>query len=399
MPAILDRAKEAYWRLVDDEMDRFVKEAAQPVAAIYEAARAFPDDRRFVHRIYYQPELQTVFFSVANMNEKRASEWAQAFANLPGIKDVLMTDGDRRPPDFGQEPWIFVKRSSNPMEMLAQAGGWKEGPVTKLMGGPSPLGAALASGLLGAGLGYGAGWLGEKVLPQEHFAPGALRRTGAVAGGLLGALPALWWGSIAHRKSPEGGGWKAWTKGWPFRPGDAAMSGDVGTGEWGSGTGEWGSGTGEFGSGTGEVSLKTAVAAAMALLPGNEAPAYFTKVADFPDFGELTTGLDMVDQIPSIPTSDFNQTVWNDPNTPYGIRATTTGVVNAASMSRGGARMISPLDVARIGIGMGTGLASGLIVGKTLGALAGLRPESQRTLQQAGMWSGVLANVVPMIFG
>jgi len=47
---------------------------------------------------------------------------------------------------------------------------------------------------------------------------------------------------------------------------------------------------------------------------------------------------------------------------------------------------------------MGTGWLSGMLVGKTLGALAGLRPESQKTLQQTGVWAGVLTNVVPKLF-
>jgi hypothetical protein len=48
---------------------------------------------------------------------------------------------------------------------------------------------------------------------------------------------------------------------------------------------------------------------------------------------------------------------------------------------------------------MGSGYVSGLVVGKTLGALAGLKPEAQQSLQQAGTWAGLLTNVVPMAFG
>jgi len=379
----IDKIREANWRLVDDELDRFAKEAAEPVAMLYEAAAQLPFARSMVHRLYFQPELQTAFLYVPDANEKLAGVWGEFLSEVPGVVDVLVNDVDRVPPDYGESPWIFIKKSFDPMSAVAQAGGWKEGPVTKAFGGPSPLGAALASGLLGAGAGYGAGWVGEHLLPEDHFAKGHLRRTGALAGGALGALPALWWGSLAHRFSPEKPGWGAWVHGWPFRKEDQALANQTPIS------------TGEFnpaGTPTGE--LKMAVDALIKIDPSALSP-YMEKFAEPFD---SQTGLDDLDQIPYIPREQFNRSVWDDENTPQPIRATTTGVVNAASMSQGGAHYVSPIDVARIGLGMGSGWASGMLVGKTLGALAGLRPESQKKLQQAGVWAGLLTNVVPMIF-
>jgi hypothetical protein len=65
----------------------------------------------------------------------------------------------------------------------------------------------------------------------------------------------------------------------------------------------------------------------------------------------------------------------------------------------GGSPWISPLDIAQVAMGAGAGLMSGLVVGKTLGALAGLSPSGQQQLQQVGLWSGMLSSVVPKIFG
>jgi hypothetical protein len=48
---------------------------------------------------------------------------------------------------------------------------------------------------------------------------------------------------------------------------------------------------------------------------------------------------------------------------------------------------------------MGSGLASGMLVGKALGALAGLTPGAQQTLKRTGMWAGALMNIVPRAFG
>lgn len=56
---------------------------------------------------------------------------------------------------------------------------------------PSPLTAMLTTGLVGGGLGYGTGWLAEKILPRGWG--GKLKRTGAVLGALLGAAPGGMW--------------------------------------------------------------------------------------------------------------------------------------------------------------------------------------------------------------
>lgn len=57
---------------------------------------------------------------------------------------------------------------------------------------PSPLAAMLTSGLLGAGLGWGAGTLLGKMLPEGYGRN--LGRTGLILGGGLGSAPGLLWG-------------------------------------------------------------------------------------------------------------------------------------------------------------------------------------------------------------
>ena len=103
--------------------------------------------------------------------------------------------------------------------------------------------------------------------------------------------------------------------------------------------------------------------------------------------------------LPIIPRDQFNNIVWEDPNTPMAVRAATTGIVEAASLARGNSPWVSPADVARIAASAGSGYLSGMMVGKTLGALAGLKPEVQQSLQSTGVWAGVLKGVMPIIFG
>lgn len=244
----------------------------------------------------------------------------------------------------------------------------------KLLGGPNALSASLVGGLLGAAGGYGLGWLGEQLLPDEYFEPGKLRRTGAIAGGLGLAAPGL-------------------------------MAG-LGGGDW--------------------------------LTPFDkmEMPPEVKKAATFIDRA-LTEGLGPCESVmdncgvaekiaedeaglfaPTIPVDAFNNVVWAgvSPPNPFGTRnpydgsgdltatppqiaAAASGLVSGASALRGGAEFISPYDISRVAMGAGAGWLSGALVGQTLGALAGLRPEQQKKLQEAGLWGGLLTQVVPLAFG
>ncbi len=101
---------------------------------------------------------------------------------------------------------------------------------------------------------------------------------------------------------------------------------------------------------------------------------------------------------PRIPVDSWNRTVWARPEIPSDVKAMSTGLVSAASNAHGGARLVSPFDVGRIAIGMGSGAVSGMLVGKTLGALAGLTPPAQDAIFRTGVGAGLLTNVVPMVF-
>ena len=73
---------------------------------------------------------------------------------------------------------------------LDKATGFQPGVIP---GSPNMLTGILASGLLGAGVGYGTGWLAERMLPRD-WERGKLRRTLAIMGGLgmagaMGGLP------------------------------------------------------------------------------------------------------------------------------------------------------------------------------------------------------------------
>ncbi len=271
-----------------------------------------------------------------------------------------------RPTTYGYEPWIRVKEADH--DVVRAAVHYLDAPPNSPVapfGGPGPLAAMLAGGLIGSGLGYGAGTAIENTLPRSLLRRGRLRKTLALVGGGLGTIPGANWGMESLYDHPE---YAAKLR--HEIPGEPI----------------------EF--------LKTQTEKKSAILeeglqylstqfPGSES-AY--KLA------ESQTGLDDIANLPPIETDAFNRVVWRDYLTPPNIQAATTGLTNAASMSRG-ARIITPIDIAHVAIGMGSGLASGYLVGKVLGGLAGLQPSAQQKLQQAGLWAGVLTNVVPLAFG
>lgn len=108
----------------------------------------------------------------------------------------------------------------------------------------------------------------------------------------------------------------------------------------------------------------------------------------------------------SINVQEFQNTMWNDPriaqHAPVHLRAAASGLVQGASNMPGRHRnstFVTPLDIARVSLGMGTGLASGWLVGKTLGAVFGTGQKTQDLLKNTGMAVGALKSVIPLAYG
>lgn len=259
------------------------------------------------------------------------------------------TDPARPPAGFGAEPWLPVKTAAtvgDALHRLLQTWQLSRSPFSDLYGGPHPVASMLAGGLLGAGLGYGGARLAEHVVPSladDEQRKQRFRGAGAVLGGLAGAAPGALVGHAESQHHPEP--WKAWVS--PPALFDAKESADR-------------------------------LAFCLEQLPKLGADLTF---------------------MPSIPVDAFNQAVWADPGIPEAVRAATTGLVGAAALSRDHSPIVSPWDVARIAVGMGSGYASGLLVGKVLGALANVSPQTQEKLRQTGMWAGAINAFVPRVFG
>ncbi len=279
-------------------------------------------------------------------------------------RSYVPTEDRPLPEGFGEEPWAYVKLAEGwvrPLFEKTADRGLLSTPFSLLQltpnrfngmfGGPTPLASSLAGGLLGAGLGYGAGRVGEALLGPNVLEPGRLRKRTAVLGALLGAAPGAYVGSIGARLNAQDGKDPAAAFFEPNR-----LFGDYG---------------------------KTPAAA-----PAEPGPS-FDK--------EASAGGGMFAE--SIPVDAFNRAVWQDPYTPDPIRALAAGVVSSAAQAADKPWFISPYDVGKIAVGMGGGLVSGMLVGKVFGALAGLTPEAQSAVQRTGLWAGTLQQAVPLIFG
>ncbi len=352
------------WQDVPQEACRLAKAAAGPYCVIRDLMPALPQ----IHaKVWYNPDRECAFMSYPiGVDTDKVASWHIALRQVPGVESIEHGYFSV-PPET--ESYILVKKATNNESIfgpIASAAQFKPNALNNLWGGPNPLAATIGGGLLGAGLGYGAGWLGEQLLPESVFERGKLRRTMSVMGGLAGAAPGIWNGFDQQFRGPtENQGLGAWVRPFPWVKQNNDNRFEI---------------------------IKEGMVSVFphAALELNE---LWIKAAD--EAGGAFSGM--------IPVDQFGRTIWNDLRgqggfTPAPIAAATTGLMQAASLSQGGANLISPMDIARIGMGMGTGYVSSLLVGKTLGALAGLRPEAQQSLQNTGVWAGILANTIPLAF-
>lgn len=237
-------------------------------------------------------------------------------------------------PDLETEPWVRVKSAITVGEVaspLGQIFGDTEGPLNAWYGGPRPLASTLAGGLVGAGLGYAGGGLAEWLMPHA-FTPGAAKARAALLGGVLGAAP-------------------------------GAMGMALNNAE-----------------GKSIFDKRSSLQKVCDVILGDQ---------PVPQYIKFAAGLFN----PAIDVRRFNNAIWDDEQSPESTRAMASGLVYGAGATRN-SNVVSPMDVARMAVGMGSGYASATLMGKAFGALAGLSPSAQGALQQAGIWSGLLKSVV-----
>lgn len=315
---------------------------------------------------------------------KKVAQYITDSADMP----VMFNSGDY--PTVGNK-WIKVAYSPTLRRIGEFLNFFKGKPYAGMRNFPSPLAAMLTTGLLGGGLGYGIGYLGENLLGWKK---NRMRRTGAILGALLGVAPgAVWAATNASRglpiTSPEPFNTEPHTR--PYAaPQDRqpVVSPPLDTFPEKSKVPEI------YGQPLEELEAKTG-------LDKIELGQRYKQAAEFFANQFNNTGLDA----PPVKKDKLNRVTYGDPVTASllspQMKMTTTAATEAASRLPGGVGpgFVTPMQMGRLASGMGAGYVSGAIVGKVLGALTGMPEGTQNLLKRTGMYAGLVNAVVPRLFG
>lgn len=228
--------------------------------------------------------------------------------------------------------------------------------------GGRPIASTIASGLLGAGLGYGAGYLGEKLLPQwAKDDRGTLRKRLALMGGLGGAALGATPGLINWHEGRSFNDPKLW-QGFPEDGFEHSIIGQR---------------------------YKDAV------------DNFVSKQAELG-----TIGGPSFEEMPLIRTDELGRVLWGTRANPQTTAMTMGAVYGANQMPdpRSQPGVVTPHQMGLFGTAMGAaggglqGYVAGRAVGYGLGLLTGMPEGTQQLLGRTGAIAGVLNTLVPRLF-
>lgn len=178
-----------HWEDIPAVIDLWVEKAAAPGYDVRQAAVNVITASHVGY--YFDPVTDRVGIFAPMASRPDAARVKSAAHRATGTEPLFLTYHELADPDA---TWVKVAHSAT----LRRAG-----ELTNFFPGqyadgvpnaPSPVAAMLTSGLLGAGLGWGAGKLIGKILPDGYG--DRLSRTGLLLGGALGASPGLVWGGV-----------------------------------------------------------------------------------------------------------------------------------------------------------------------------------------------------------
>ncbi len=257
------------------------------------------------------------------------------------------------------DPWVKVAYSPT-IRRVAESLQFLPSSKGDFIGG-RPLASTLATGILGAGLGYGGGYLAEKLLPGfVHDKDVDLKKRYALAGGLggaaLGATPGLLNKMVGRKFN------------------DRTLWNDQSDEPW-------------------EDSLVTSQYK-------SAAESYIAKNA----YG--TIGGPSFKEIPLVKHDALGRVVYNTGLGPQLAQATMGAAYGASQMPDPNSTPngFTPNQMGLFGMAMGAagggakGYLTGLAVGKTLGLLTGMPAGTQSKLRNTGAMAGAIGTVVPRLF-
>jgi hypothetical protein len=342
--------------------------------------------------VWWHPEEKKCWIVLGDSDEQPTHEaWQNAVKAIPGVKEVR-SEAEIAPPSDDRENWIHVKRGS----IFGLPYEW----AGKLTGGPAPLSNAIVNSLLGGTAGYLGGRLATALIPDDVADHRRLPRLGALLGagaGLLGPMNAAHTNAQLSAASGRPLGWRAITT-----PNAAVPINDDAAAPYENLEQAW----------------KTAALSRLQkVLADTPIDTRYQKAAASYDTG-------FAPDLPPVPVDAFNNAIWNDVHmgiasaraNPYGtksvwgdntqplhtpppIGAAATGLVSGIQEMYGGAGLLSPTHFIRGLAAAGVDGATARVAGGVLGVLGGLRPDAQRELQRAGVWSGLIRGVTGSVLG
>ena len=318
--------------------------------------------------IYWNPAIEKAGMYVRPVLNQEEFDWG-----LQLLTEKLGSDhvhGVPLTPSDLQDWWVKVAYSPTLRRLGELAQFFPSNDIPGF--GGRPIAAMIASGLLGTGLGYGAGWLGEKVLPSWAQTKGTLRKRlallGGVGGTLLGSTPGL----------------LNWHEGRSFN--DPTLF----------------KGFPEDGF---EDRLPTSVSDTDALSERySDAVANFIAKQSEDALGSL--GGPSFTEMPLIRTNELGQVLWGTNASPQTTAMTMGAVYGAGQMQDPNATpgLVTPHQTGLFGMAMGAagGGLKGYIVGRAvgygLGILTGMPDGTQAILGRSGATLGVINSLVPRLF-
>jgi hypothetical protein len=405
--------KEAGWDCVPDIIDQMFDDCLVPAMEIKEAASGMYTAAPCGY--YYNPGAQrygiyapaTPFASqvVDFVTCKKAADRVGPTEEDPlTIEQVSTGDWVK----VAYSPWV-----NKTLQYLNFLPGKYPGGIPNIA---SPIASMATTGLLGAGLGYGAGWLGEKLMP-EKWKRGRLRKTLAVIGGLAGAVPGAMYGAwnVAGGKPF----YEATLKNVPKHPVtgnpinvpahsfDPAQR-EVNEQKAFEAAGKSASAYTEANEGLvvelGSQYLAAVEKLAYDMMADQRAldgeSTFLVKHAFMDTFGGAYAPRRPRGPL-DINVDTLGNTLW-DVGAKPGTAAMTMGALHAAQQMPGGrdeSGWVTPTQMAGLAAHMGAGYVSGALVGSALGMLTGMPAGPQQTLKDTGMYLGIVKSVVPKLFG
>ena len=366
------------WMRIGKEAIKLAEELAEPAYLVRQVAGSIYTSRPI--GVYLDPCL--------DWNAAICDEHKQASSHdLVLLKTALFDCGWAvhviEPPEAAEGFLVKVAYSN----ALRSAGEWLNffpmaGQNGQTLNSPGPVQAMLTSGLVGAGLGYGAGWLGERLMP-ETWRRGKLSKTLALLGGAAGLAPGAYWGlnnlqrglpftdnSLFNNPRPDFVKADPWAKtGSDLEKINGDVMGDLG------------------------VRFKTAVAGyAARLADGQHEWVKHAELDTFVQPGSAPLGINV---------NALGQTLW-ETATPQ-TAGLTMAALQAAQQMPGGdddsPGFVTPVQMGNLAAHMGAGYLSGALVGAVLGSLTGMPPETQKTLARTGMYAAAVKTVISKLFG